>query len=296
MFQKLFFSYWTTIILLSILAIGAAVATFIENDFGSSTSRILVYNHFWYEFILTLTVFNLIGIIAKVQMFKSKSKFIFHSSFVVMLIGAGMTRYYGYEGLMNIREGETTNQMISLEPFIHVTTYENNTTQTYYFEKDFAAFGNTPFSYKLPLKGSELSVNYIGYELAKKNGGKMGLLTLEAVYKGEAQTTRVVGQRGTRTGVVKDIVFKDGTKISLEYGSKPMTLPFSLKLNDFVLERYAGSMAPSSYSSKVELIDSVRRPDNAFSLSHRIAAKRDEAFTRFGSRGQSGSQQQTSQH
>lgn len=255
MFQKLFFSYWTTLILLSILAIGAGVATFIENDFGSSTSRIFVYNHFWYELVLTLTVFNLIGIIAKVNMFKSKAKFIFHSSFVVMLIGAGMTRYYGYEGIMNIREGETTNQMISLEPFIHVTTYENNQTKTYYFEKDFAAFGNAPFSYKVPFNGSEITINYVNYELAKKGNSKMGLLTLEAVYKGEAISERLVGQRGMRTGVVKDIVFKDGTKVSLEYGSKPMTLPFSIKLNDFELERYPGSMAPSSYSSKVEVID-----------------------------------------
>ena len=255
MFQKIFFSYWMTIFLLSILAIGAGVATIIENDFGSSTSRILVYNHFWYELALTLTIFNLIGIIAKVNMFKSKAKFIFHSSFVVMLIGAAMTRYYGYEGIMNIREGQTTNEMISLEPFIHVTTYDNNVTKTYYFEKDFAAFGNSPFSYKVPVKGGEISVNYVGYELAKKNGNKMGLLTLEAEYKGEAIKERLVGKRGMRTGVIKDIAFKDGTKVSLEYGSKPLTIPFYLKLNDFNLERYAGSMAPSSYSSKVELID-----------------------------------------
>ena len=71
MLQKTLFSYWTTILLLSILAIGAGVATFIENDFGSSTSRILVYNHFWYEAILTLTVVNLMGISAKTKMIQS---------------------------------------------------------------------------------------------------------------------------------------------------------------------------------------------------------------------------------
>ncbi len=266
MFSKIFFSPKMTIVLLSILAIGAGVATFIENDFGSSTSRILVYNHFWYELILTLTVFNLIGIMAKVNMFKSKAKFIFHSSFVVMLIGAGMTRYYGYEGIMNIREGETTNQMISLEPYIHITTYENNTTQTYYHEKELAAFGNAPFSYSVPTKNGDVVVNFVEYTLAKNGTAKMGLLTLEASYKGEAVKERVVGQRGMRTGVVKDITFKDGTKVSLEYGSKPMTLPFYLKLNDFELERYSGSMAPSSYSSKVELIDTVNKEQFPFHI------------------------------
>ena len=74
---KKFFSYWTTIILLSLLAIGAGVATFIENDFGSSTARVLVYNHFWYELILTLTVFNLMGIMAQTNMIKSRQNLFF---------------------------------------------------------------------------------------------------------------------------------------------------------------------------------------------------------------------------
>ena len=255
MLQKILFSYWTTILLLSILAIGAGVATFIENDFGSSTSRILIYNHFWYEAILTLTVVNLMGIIAKTKMIQSKAKFIFHFSFVVMLIGAGMTRYFGYEGIMSIREGETTNEMISLEPFIHVTTYENNTSKTTYFEKDFAAFGNSDFEYSVPVGNDKVVVSYAKYELAKKGASKMGLLSVDVTYKGETIQERLVGQRGMRTGVIKDVVFKDGTRVSLEYGSKPMQLPFAIKLVDFELERYPGSMAPSSYSSKVELID-----------------------------------------
>ena len=266
MLQKLFFSYWTTIILFSILAIGAGVATFIENDFGSSTSRILVYNHFWYELVLTLTVLNLIGIMAKTNMIRSKAKVIFHASFVVMLIGAAMTRYYGYEGIMHIREGQTTNEMISLEPFIHVTTTTNGKSETTYYEKDFAAIGNNDFSFTVPLNESELEISYVDYQLAQNGGSKMGLLTVEANYKGEAQQTRLVGQRGLRTEVVKEIIFKDGTKVSLEYGSKPMTLPFSIKLNDFVMERYAGSMAPSSYSSHVELIDTTNKVQIPFHI------------------------------
>ncbi len=266
MVQKIFFSYWMTIVLLSLLAIGAGVATFIENDFGSSTARVLVYNHFWYELILTLTVFNLMGIMTKVKMIKSKAKFIFHSSFVVMLIGAAMTRYYGYEGVMHIREGETTNQMISLEPYIHVTTYKDGKAETTYFEKDFSALGGNDFSYHIPLNGVDLEINFVHYQLAKNAENKMGLVTLEAKYKEESQQVRVVGQRGTRTGVVKDIVFKDGTKISLEYGSKPLELPFAIKLNNFELERYPGSMAPSSYSSKVEVVDKANNEQYPFHI------------------------------
>ena len=47
--------------------------------------------------------------------------FIFHSSFVIILIGAGVTRYVGYEGIMQIPEGQTENRMLSLEPYLQVT-------------------------------------------------------------------------------------------------------------------------------------------------------------------------------
>ncbi|MCK5294356.1 MAG: cytochrome C biogenesis protein, partial [Arcobacteraceae bacterium] len=88
----LLFSYWTMLILFILLAFGAAVATFIENDYGVSTARVLVYNHLWYEIVMTLSIINLLGIIIKRKMWNSKAKFIFHIAFVVMLIGSAMTR------------------------------------------------------------------------------------------------------------------------------------------------------------------------------------------------------------
>ena len=59
------FSFKATLLLLAILAIGAGVATFIENDFGTSSARVLVYNNTWYEIVLVLTTINLCGIIYK---------------------------------------------------------------------------------------------------------------------------------------------------------------------------------------------------------------------------------------
>ena len=55
----------------------------------------------------------------------------------------------------------------------------------------------------------------------------------------------------------------DGSMVELSYGSKLTTLPFSIKLNDFILERYPGSASPSGYKSDVVLIDkqgSVEKP------------------------------------
>ena len=70
-------------VLLALLAIGAGCATFIENDFGTSSARVLVYNNFWYEAVLILTTINRIGIIFKFKMWKNKARFIFHTAFVL---------------------------------------------------------------------------------------------------------------------------------------------------------------------------------------------------------------------
>lgn len=115
------FSFKATLLLLAILAIGAGVATFIENDFGTSSARVLVYNNTWYEIVLVLTTINLSGIIYKFKMWNNLPRFLFHFSFVVILLGAIITRYVGYEGIMQIPQGTTTNQMISLEPYLQVT-------------------------------------------------------------------------------------------------------------------------------------------------------------------------------
>lgn len=112
--------------LLAILAIGAGIATFIENDYGTSTARVLVYNHIWYEIALVLTTINLTGIIFKYKMWKHKPRFIFHTAFVVILIGAGVTRYIGYEGIIHIREGKTENRMVSLEPYLQIKIKQEN--------------------------------------------------------------------------------------------------------------------------------------------------------------------------
>lgn len=49
----------------------------------------------------------------------------------------------------------------------------------------------------------------------------------------------------------------NGLDVSIAYGSKYISLPFSIKLNDFQLVRYPGSKSPSSFASEVTLIDSL---------------------------------------
>jgi len=106
---KILSSYITMLILLVILAIGAAMGTFIENDFGSMKAKELVYHNYWYQLILVLTAINIMLIVYKTKMYRIKPRALFHIAFVIILIGAGLTHYWGIDGQMNIREGQKSN-------------------------------------------------------------------------------------------------------------------------------------------------------------------------------------------
>ena len=249
------FSFKATLLLLAILAIGAGVATFIENDFGTSSARVLVYNNTWYEIVLVLTTINLCGIIYKFKMWNNLPRFLFHFSFVVILLGAIITRYVGYEGIMQIPQGTTTNQMISLEPYLQVTVKEGEKVVAYKeWQKEFTSLlpELNNFSYKVDFDNNNLIIDYKRFQFEKKEQAKMGLLTVDVTLNGKKETIRLPGLSG-QLGVPRDLIF-DKYTVTLEYGSKFIDLPFAIRLNEFQLERYPGSMAPSSYASEVTVI------------------------------------------
>jgi cytochrome c-type biogenesis protein CcsB len=252
--SNVLFSFKTTLILLAILAIGAGYATFIENDFGTSTARVLVYNNLWYETILVLTTINLTGIIFKYKMWKNKARFIFHTSFVIILLGAGVTRYVGYEGIMQIPEGQTENKMLSLEPYLQVTIKDGDKVYYQEYQKEFTSLFKdiNNFSHEIVFDNKKLVLNYKDFIFAKKGTAKMGLLNVEATINGKTQDIKLPGLRGQK-GMARELMF-DNISVILEYGSKIVDLPFSIKLNDFQLDRYPGSMSPSSYASEVTVI------------------------------------------
>ena len=106
---KILSSYITAMILLLILAIGAALGTFIENDFGSVFAKEVVYHNYWYQLVLLLTAINIILIIYKTKMYCIKTRALFHVAFVIILIGAALTHYFGIDGQMSIRESQKSN-------------------------------------------------------------------------------------------------------------------------------------------------------------------------------------------
>ena len=245
------FSFKTTLILMAILAIGAGVATFIENDYGTSTARVLVYNHIWYEAIMVLTCINMTGIIFKYKMWKHPPRFLIHFSFIVILIGAAATRYVGYEGIMHIREGKTENRMISLEPYLQVKIKQKDASYYQEYPLEFSALGND-FNYEVKFNNKALKIDYVNYMFTKKGRDEMGILSVDLTLNGQTKRVKLPGKRG-QLGISKMEDFGD-TIVTVEYGSKILELPFSIHLKDFQLDRYPGSMSPSSYASEVTVM------------------------------------------
>ncbi len=110
-----------------IFAISVALATFIENDFGTETAQYEVFKSRWFEILLILLTLSLTTTFIKYKMYKFNKWFVSlsHLSFIIVAFGALITRYVGYEGVMHIREGDEQNFITSSENFINIYVDNN---------------------------------------------------------------------------------------------------------------------------------------------------------------------------
>jgi cytochrome c-type biogenesis protein CcsB len=126
MLQKILSALYSTR-LMALLFIGFAAAmaagTFIEDAYNTETARILVYNAWWFEAIMVFFLLNFFGNIKRYQLHKREkwATLLLHLSWIFIIIGAFVTRYVSYEGLMPIREGAVSNTVYSDMP--HLTTF-----------------------------------------------------------------------------------------------------------------------------------------------------------------------------
>ena len=121
---SILYSTRLTAILFIAFAAAMGIATFIENDYGTQTSKALVYNAWWFEAIMLLFVVNFFGNIFRYRLYKKEKwpVLFFHVSFILVIVGAGITRYISYEGIMPIIEGESSNVMFSEAIYFEVVT------------------------------------------------------------------------------------------------------------------------------------------------------------------------------
>ena len=361
-----------------LFAVAIGAATFIENDFGTSSAQKVIFKARWFELLLVLFCISLVVNILRFRMVQQKkwATLTFHAAMIIILIGSGVTRYFGSEGMMHIREGSTSNSFLSADTHLVVEATKNG--KTFKFDEPvlFASLGDHTFKKSYILGGQQVDVEVLDFmpnpaelmvddenglpivkvvfggaggreeyfvkkgdqvnirgtlfnfreeedpmafnikyendQLFSKAGqtfnrtqmatqtkdtlvagvyhplllrslyasgsqsfvfgqftptgrveiqssspkmasNSMGGLAMKISTNGEEELFNVFGSKGVegrpRILVVGNMGF------SVAYGAKNVELPFAIKLNDFIMEKYPGTNSASSYASEVTLID-----------------------------------------
>ncbi|MGP1484935.1 MAG: cytochrome c biogenesis protein CcsA [Campylobacter sp.] len=244
---KIFSSYVFVTFMLIVLAIGAATATFIESIYDTQTAKILVYEARWYEIVMLLLTISLSVIIIKTKMWRRFGAFVLHLAFIVIIAGAFLTRYFGYEGVLHVRQGQTQDEMISVKPYLQIRVGD----EIFEHYLNMAQIGNNDFSISQNINGENFVIKFNSYVASKNDRNK---LSVRAGF--ESENLQLVELKGGAGWLGEPNLVKQKDKeIMLSWGSKIVKLPFGIKLINFELKHYAGSKSPSSYASYVEVID-----------------------------------------
>lgn len=382
--KKIYFRLFSTsaaglYMILFAVAIGAA--TFIENDFGTSAAQKIIFKARWFEILLVLFGISILTNIFRYRMYQQKkyATILFHASILVILIGAGVTRYFSFEGSMHIREDSASNMFISADTYVVFEARQNGKSYRFDEKVNFASLGKNRFdkSYQIGndvihvaldgfipnpetvLEPSENGVPTIKIVVAGTNGreeyylkdkdyknlngswfnfgnpeqpqafniyyrndslvlkspevlahmvmatqqkdtiypGIYVPLVVRSLYTGsngnfaigdfnpkaelmmkssgpkmksesvaalkftvsindKPETIFVYGNKGMEGE--PEVVTGGNTQLAVSYGSKRYHLPFSIKLRDFILDKYPGTESASSYASEVTLIDPTK--------------------------------------
>jgi len=155
----------TMAVLMLIFAFTIGYATIVENDFGTMTAKAEIYNARWFEVLLGLLALNLSLNIYNYRMYtlKKAPMFIFHIGFLVILFGAAVTRYVGFEGNMHIREGATSSFITSAETFFSVDANVDGKSVKSSESVYLSVRGNNSLSSSLSIDGKKVEVNLVEY-------------------------------------------------------------------------------------------------------------------------------------
>lgn len=373
-----------------LFAAAIGIATFVENDFGTSSAQKVIFKSWWFELLLFFFAITVLVNVIKFRMLQNRkwALFLFHISMIIILIGAGVTRYFGYEGMMHIRENESSNSFLSADTYLNFDVI--TTGQRFKFDEPvlFATLGNNNWQEEFQVGSNIIDVKVKEFipnpeqSLAEDDNGKpviklvlgsndgrqeyfislgeqkniRGLVynftgkaiqnAINIYYRNDSllidskrvlqQTVMATQQKDTlmpdagphllrlrslysdginnfvfgdfngrakvvmestnrkvknesMTALRADVTVNGKTKetvlygkkglqgqpsilkyenvsLALSYGAKELTLPFKIKLKEFIMERYPGTNSAASYASEVQLIDTPKNVEQDFRI------------------------------
>ncbi|MEZ4931279.1 MAG: cytochrome c biogenesis protein ResB [Saprospiraceae bacterium] len=219
-----------------LFAIAIGVATFIENDFGTSAAQKVVFKTRWFELLLVFFCISLIVNIFRFRMVQQKKWAIltFHAAMVIILIGSGVTRYFGFEGMMHIRQDEISNSFLSADTYLVFEAMKNG--KTYKFDEPvlFASLGDNTFKKSYVLGGQQVNVEVLDF---MPNPSEMmvdddaGVPIIKVVMAGAGGREEYFVKYGDRVNI-RGTVFN--------FGDTPDPSAFNIKYENEQLFTYAG--------------------------------------------------------
>ena len=233
------FFYSTKLMAILFIAFAAAMAcgTFIESNYDTDTARIWVYNTWWFEAMILFFVVNFIGNIQRYRLLKKENwaVFILHLSWVFIIVGAGITRYFGDEGTISLREGETANAYLSSRTYITVLVdgdYQGKPLRKRnQKEVLFSTYTSNHYQWHSDFKGKPFQVDYQSF--AQQAEG-MSTVVFTITSGNERQQVTVMGHKGLQHPPTT--ISLNGLDFHISYGAREVLLPFSIKLNDFNIQ------------------------------------------------------------
>lgn len=164
-FKRIISSFVTTIVLLLLYSLGLAIATFIEKYHGTPVAKTMIYHSPLFFLLQFLLVINFIAVVIRHQYLKQRKwgLMIIHISFIIILFGALVSHQFSEEGILHLREGETSDQ-------IAIRTTDNTTFHTLPFTVELVKFTLThyPGSASPSAYESELLVHVDGKTLHER--------------------------------------------------------------------------------------------------------------------------------
>jgi cytochrome c-type biogenesis protein CcsB len=156
---------------LIIFLFAIAVATFLESIYNIQTAKLIIYNAIWFELLLVYLGISLFVNIYRYQMWKREkiAMLMFHLSFIVILIGAGITRYISFEGIMKLPEPDAKTGILrpidhiySADPRLKIFIENKYVEETMYLSEQVKTRFNVDF--KFPEKGKTINVELVNFQ------------------------------------------------------------------------------------------------------------------------------------
>lgn len=116
--DRILSSFVTTIVLLLVYAVILAVATFIEKYHGTAAAKAMVYYSPLFILLQFLLIVNFVAALIRHRLLQSRKwgLLITHFAFIVILAGALVSFLFGEEGMLHLREGETSGAIAVSTP------------------------------------------------------------------------------------------------------------------------------------------------------------------------------------